>query len=101
MFEPPSSSAWTCATPRGVIRQRGSITEEEIKNLQGSQKLNFLEAAVTENATGFGDNALAGRPRGHPPRTITSTGNHGLVFDVSPRWTSLFESWHLAFVTAT
>ena len=56
---------------------------------------------MTENATGFGDNALAGAALAAiPPRTITlDPETTALVFDVSPRWTSLFESWHLAFVT--
>jgi len=45
-----------------MIRQRGSITEEEIKNGQAVLKLNILEAAVTENAAGFGDNATHPSP---------------------------------------
>jgi hypothetical protein len=102
MFEPTKFvSADLRYTAAAVIRQRGSITEEEIKNLQGSQKLSILEAAVTEGAAGFGDNALAGAALAAiPPRTITlDPDTTAFEFDVSPRWTSLFESWHLAFIT--
>lgn len=88
-------------TTRAMIRQRGSITEEEIKNGQASQRLNILEAAVTENAAGFGDNALAGAALSAIRlKTITlDAQTTAFRFDVSQQWTSLFESWNLAFVT--
>jgi len=102
MFEPTKIVSADLRYAAGaMIRQRGSITADEIKNLQGSQKLSILEAAVTENAAGFGDNALAGAALAAiPPRTITlDPETTAFEFDVSPRWTSLFETWNLAFVT--
>jgi len=102
MFEPTKIvSADLRYTAGAMIRQRGSITEEEIKNAQVGQKLNILEAAVTENAAGFGDNALVGAALSAiPPRTITlDPDTTAFEFDVSQRWTTLFESWNLAFVT--
>lgn len=102
MFEPTKIvSADLRYTAGAMIRQRGSITEEEIKNAQVGQKLNILEAAVTENAAGFGDNALVGAALSAiPPRAITlDPDTTAFEFDVSQRWTTLFESWNLAFVT--
>jgi len=102
MFEPTKFVSHDLVyTTRAMIRQRGSITEEEIKNGQASQKLNFLEAAVTENAAGFGDNALVGAALSAIPlRTITlDPQTTALSFDVSQRWASIFESWNLAFLT--
>jgi hypothetical protein len=102
MFEPTKFvSADLVYTTRAMIRQRGSITEEEIKDGQASQKLNILEAAVTENAAGFGDNALVGAALSAiPPKTITlESSTTAFELDVSPEWASLFESWNLAFVT--
>jgi len=102
MFEPTKSvSAELRYSAGAMIRQRGSITEEEIKNAQAVLKLNILEAAVTENAAGFGDNALVGAALAAiPPKTITlDPKTTAFEFDVSRRWASLFESWNLAFVT--
>jgi hypothetical protein len=102
MFEPTKFvSAELRYTAGAMIRQRGSITEEEIKNAQAGQTLNILEAAVTENAAGFGDNALVGAALSAiPPRTVTlDPDTKAFEFDVSQRWTTLFESWNLAFVT--
>jgi len=102
MFEPTKAvSAELRYTAGAMIRQRGSITAEEIKNAQAALKLNILEAAVTENAAGLSDNALVGAALSSiPPRTITlDPDTTAFEFDVSLRWTSLFESWNLAFVT--
>jgi hypothetical protein len=102
MFEPTKSvSAELRYSAGAMIRQRGSITEEEIKNAQAVLKLNILEAAVTENAAGFGDNALVGAALAAiPPKTITlDPETTAFEFEVSRRWASLFESWNLAFVT--
>jgi hypothetical protein len=102
MFEPTKFvSADLVYTTRAMIRQRGSITEVELKDGQASLKLNILEAAVTENAAGFGDNALVGAALSAiPPKTITlESSTTAFELDVSPEWASLFESWNLAFVT--
>jgi hypothetical protein len=102
MFEPTKLvSAELRYTAGAMIRRRGSITEEEIKNGQAVLRLSILEAAVTENAAGFGDNALVGAALAAiPPKTITlDPKTTAFEFDVSRRWASLFESWNLAFVT--
>jgi len=97
---PPSSSARPALHRRGRDPAAWSITEEEIKNLQGSQKLSILEAAVTEARPASATTPWSGQPSRIPPKTITlDPDTSAFEFDVSPRWTSLFEGWHLAFIT--
>ncbi len=102
MFEPTKIVSMDLVyTARAKIRERGNITADEIKGQANGLKLNILEAAVTDNAAGFGDNAMAGAALSAiPPETITLTPDtRALLFHLSRKWASLYESWNLSFIT--
>ena len=83
------------------MRSAGTIGARGEQDRKDGLSLNILEASVTENIGGFNDNAMAGVALAvNPPASIKLVGPEKFIaYEVSDPWTTLYESWNLAFVT--
>lgn len=103
MFEPTKIIGMDMVyRSRAMVRKRKVITDAEIKAQQDGLKLNILEAAVTDNKAGFSDNALVGAVLSQiAPDTVSLSEdeNKVMLFHLSRKWVSLYETWNLAFIT--
>ncbi len=81
------------------IRERGI---EDLPKRQLSLGVNIVEALLTENGNGFKPNALTGVALALNPFSdawVTDDGRRFIKYKLDARWTDLYESWNLAFVT--
>ena len=103
MFEPTKIVGMDMVyRSRAIVRKNGVITDAEIKSQQDGLKLNILEAAVTDTKAGYADNAIVGAVLSAiSPDTVSLSpdGNKVMLFHLSRKWTSLYETWNLAFCT--
>lgn len=77
-------------------RMTGKTEKAQIDGLA----LNILEASITDKAAGFADNALVGAVLASiPPSAVSLTHDESkvMLFHLSRRWVSLYETWNLAF----
>lgn len=102
MFEPTKIIGMDMVyRSRALVRRNGVMTEADIQAQVDGLKLNILEAAVTDKNAGYMDNALAGAViAAIPPDTVSLTPdeNKVMLFHLSRKWVSLYETWNLAFV---
>ena len=103
MFEPTKIVGMDMVyRSRAIVRKNGVITDAEIKSQQDGLKLNILEAAVTDTKAGYADNAIVGAVLSAiSPDTVSLSpdGNKVMLFHLSRKWASLYETWNLAFCT--
>ncbi|SHI01139.1 hypothetical protein [Clostridium grantii] len=103
MFEPTKIVGMDMVyRSRAAVREKGVINEKEIKAQQDGLKLNILEASVTDDKKGFSDNALVGAVLSQiAPDTVSLSEdeNKVMLFHLSRKWVSLYETWNLAFIT--
>jgi hypothetical protein len=83
-------------------RRQGYMDPSQEASWKYGLGLNILEATTDETTHGYFDNALAGGAMIlHPLRGAQVLGdNRVLEYDLSQAWTSLYETWNLAFITA-
>ncbi len=83
------------------IRRQGFIEQKDVNERKMGLTLNILEAVITDTRKEFRDNALTGVALTiNPPEDIRLTGEHrALEYLLSPKWTSLYETWNLAFIS--
>lgn len=81
-------------------RRRGIMTLEAEQAQIDGLRLNIQEASITDKNAGYADNAMVGAVLAKiPPTAVTLTHDpsHVMLFHLSRRWTSLYETWNLAF----
>ncbi|MBF0443912.1 MAG: hypothetical protein HQK54_18530 [Oligoflexales bacterium] len=102
LFEPIKTKTmdWVFAE-YDKIRERGSITPEEIQARKSGTTFNILEAAIAENKKGYYLNAMTGIAMAiNPPENLAVVGDNRFIdYIVSRQWVSLYETWNLAFLT--
>lgn len=102
MFEPTKIVGMDMVyRSRALVRRKGIINESDIQAQIDGLKLNILEAAVTDKNAGYMDNAIVGAVLSAiPPDTVSLTDdeNKVMLFHLSRKWVSLYETWNLAFV---
>ncbi|MBN1044325.1 hypothetical protein DVW08_02960 [Clostridium botulinum] len=102
MFEPTKIVGMDMVyRSRALVRRRGIINEYDVQAQIDGLKLNILEAAVTDKNSGYIDNAIVGAVLSAiPPDTVSLTDdeNKVMLFHLSRKWVSLYETWNLAFV---
>jgi len=103
MFEPTKIVGMDMVyRSRAIVRRKGIITDVEIKAQQDGLKLNILEASVTDEKAGFTDNAIVGAVLSAiAPDTVSLSADDDkvMLFHLSRKWVSLYETWNLAFCT--
>lgn len=81
-------------------RLAGAMTPEAEKAQIDGLRLNIQEASITDKNAGYADNAIVGAVLAKiPPTAVTLTHDQDrvMLFHLSRRWTSLYETWNLAF----
>jgi len=84
------------------MRRRSEITPEELKARTKGLTLNILEAYAADRLQGNKENALAGLALASiSPETIAVEGEDRRVkYVYDQEWTSLYETWNIAFIIA-
>jgi len=84
-----------------ALRRAGSFTERDISYLNRVLALNVREAALMDSVVGSASNAEAGYALASVPFTDARVAgpSRTLRFKYSRKWTSLYETWNLAFIT--
>ncbi len=84
------------------IRNSGQVDAQGVRERANRLILNILEAVIEDQRTGYRDNALAGVALAiNPVEDVwIESGNQAFKYQLSSRWTSLYETWNLAFITA-
>lgn len=83
------------------IRSANRLKESEVFGSKLCLILNISEAVVTDNLEGRRNNALVGLGLSlNPLETVTLEGEERVLrYKLSQEWTSLYETWNLAFIT--
>lgn len=83
------------------IRRQGFIEEKDVQERKMGLTLNILEAVLTDKRQGLRNNALTGVALIlTPPEDVRLLSeNRALEYLLSPEWTSLYETWNLAFIS--
>lgn len=101
MFEPTKIIGMDMVyKARALCRRKGYMTEEDVKAQVDGLKLNVLEASITDKQAGYMDNAIVGGALAVIPAknvSLTDDKNKIMLFHLSRKWVSLYETWNLAF----
>lgn len=101
MFEPTKIIGMDMVyRARALDRRKGFMTEEDINAQIDGLRLNILEASITDKNAGYMDNAIVGAVLSSiPPKTVSLSEhkNKVMLFHLSRKWVSLYETWNLAF----
>lgn len=83
------------------IREQGYIPPSDVTSRQNGLVINIVEAVVTDRSKGFRNNALTGVALAvtPPEQVLIKTPGNFFEYPLSQSWTSLYETWNMAFIT--
>jgi len=83
------------------LREKGSITPDEVTSRKRNLSTNILEATLTDFLHGYFPNARVGNTLAwQQPTNVEIVGENRVIqYGLSMDWARLYETWNLAFIT--
>lgn len=83
------------------VRRANNFAWHEVLKTREGLRLNILEAISTDVSNSFNDNAIVGGALATemPRRVYVDSDKRVLVYDITQRWMTMYETWNLSFIT--